>query len=91
MATPLSMRRTLLDPASRARVSTAKVAVLGVCAAGFAAAFFVTKTSHPSHAKHPLTRLYPPSAFVQQIQDDQLRGGVVAAPQAPPEAQTATS
>ena len=73
------------------RVSTAKVAVVGVCAAGFAAAFVVTKAAHPSHAKHALTQLNPPQSFVQQIQDNQLRGGVIAAPQAPPEAQTATS
>jgi hypothetical protein len=91
MATALSRRRALLDPGSRGRVRLAKTVVVGGCAVGFAAAFALTKTSHPSHAKHPLTRLSPPSSFVHQIRDDQLRGGVVAAPQAPPEAQTATS
>ena len=91
MATALSRRRALLDPASRGRVRLAKALVIGGCAAGFGAAFVLTKTSHPSHAKHALTRLDPPASFVQQIRDDQLRGGVVAAPQAPPEAQTATS
>lgn len=91
MATALSRRRALLDPASRERVRLAKTVVIGGCAGAFAVAFVLTKTSHPSHAKHPLTRLDAPQSFVKQIQDDQLRGGVVAAPQAPPEAQTATS
>ena len=69
----------------------AKTIVLGGCAVGFAAAFVLTKSSHPSHAKHHLLRLNPPTSFVKQIQDDQLRGGVVAPPEAPPEAQTSTS
>ena len=91
MATALSRRRALLDPASRQRVRLAKSVLIGGCAAAFGLAFVLTKASHPSHAKHRLTRLEPPASFVQQIRDDQLRGGVVAAPQAPPEAQTATS
>jgi hypothetical protein len=91
MATAVSRRRALLDPGARDRVRWAKTIVVGGCAVGFAAAFVLTKASHPSHAKHPLTQLSPPASFVNQIRDDQLRGGVVAAPQAPPEAQTATS
>ena len=91
MATALSRRRALLDPAARGRVRLVKSLVIGGCAVGFAAAFALTKTSHPSHAKHPLTRLEAPASFVNEIQDDQLRSGVVAAPEAPPEAQTATS
>jgi hypothetical protein len=81
MATALSSRR----------VAFAKRAVLGVCAVGFAAAFVLTKASHPSHAKHHLSRLDAPQGFVKQLQDGQLQGGVIAPPQAPPEAQTATS
>lgn len=91
MATPLSRRRALLDAGSRARVVTAKQVVIGLCAGGFVAAFIATKAAHPSHTKHQLTRLDPPQSFVQQIQDNSLRGGVIAAPEAPPEAQTATS
>lgn len=91
MATPIARRRALLEPAARGRVMAAKRTVLAVGAVAFAAAFALTKTSHPSHAKHPLTRLDPPSSFVNQIKDDQLRSGVIAAPQAPPEAQTSTS
>jgi hypothetical protein len=69
----------------------AKTIVIGGCAAAFAGAFVLTKASHPSHAKHRLSRLDPPASFVNEIRNDQLRGGVVAAPQAPPEAQTATA
>lgn len=66
--------------------------LLVVCGvAVFGAAFVATKASHPSHAKHGLTRLDAPSGFVSQLQDDSLRGGVVAAPQAPPQAETAVS
>ena len=58
----------------------------------FAIAFGVTRASHPSHTKHGLKQLNPPQDFVQQLQQDQqLQGGVVAAPQATPEAQTAAS
>jgi hypothetical protein len=71
-------------------VSAKRVVALG-CLAAFAAAFAATKLSHPSHAKHPLKRLDAPAAFVKQLQDHQLRGGVIAAPEAPPEAQTAAS
>ena len=91
MASAISSRRALLDPSARARVVTAKRAVLVGCLAAFAGAFVATKVSHPSHAKHALLRLDAPSKFVQQLQDDQLRGGVIAAPEAPPEAQTAVS
>jgi hypothetical protein len=91
MASAISSRRALLDPAARTRVVTAKRAVVVGCAAAFAVAFGLTRTSHPSHAKHGLTRLDPPGSFIDQLQEDQLRGGVIAAPQAPPEAQTSTS
>jgi hypothetical protein len=91
VASAISSRRALLDPRARARVVTAKRAVTFGCVAAFAAAFAATKISHPSHAKHALTRLDAPQSFVKQLQDDQLRGGVIAAPQAPPEAQTAAS
>jgi hypothetical protein len=91
VATAISRRRALLDPGTRGRVVTVKRAVAFGCLAAFAAAFGATRASHPSHAKHALTRLDPPGAFVRQLQDDQLRGGVVAAPEAPPEAQTAVS
>jgi hypothetical protein len=91
MATAISSRRALLDPSARRRVRGAKRLVAAGCVVAFGAAFVLTKTSHPSHAKHPLERLDAPGAFVRQLQDDALRGGVVAAPQAPPEAQTAVS
>jgi hypothetical protein len=91
MATAISTRRRLLDPPTRARVAGAKRLVAAGCLLAFGATFVLTKASHPSHAKHQLTRLDPPDAFVRQLRDDALRGGVVAAPQAPPEAQTATS
>lgn len=91
MATALSSRRALLDPSTRARVAGAKRLVAAGCVVAFGAAFVLTKASHPSHAKHQLQRLDAPGAFVRQLQDDSLRGGVVAAPQAPPEAQTAVS
>jgi hypothetical protein len=81
----------LLDPPTRSRVVGLKRVVAVGCIAAFAAAFAATKLSHPSHAKHPLKRLDAPSSFVQQLHDDQLRGGVIAAPEAPPEAQTSTS
>jgi hypothetical protein len=91
MASAISSRRALLDPGTRRRVVTTKRALAFGCVAAFAVAFGATKASQPSHAKHALKRLDPPNSFVRQLQDDQLRGGVVAAPQAPPEAQTATS
>jgi hypothetical protein len=91
MATAISSRRALLDPSARARVAGAKRLVAVTCIAAFGVAFVLTKTSHPSHAKHPLQRLDAPDAFVKQLQGDNLRGGVIAAPQAPPEAQTAVS
>jgi hypothetical protein len=91
MASAISSRRALLDPGARARIGRAKVVVAAGCIAGFAVAFGLTKASHPSHAKHPLERLDAPGAFVNQLQEDQLRGGVVAPPQAPPEAQTSVS
>ena len=91
MASAISSRRALLDPATRARIGRAKglVAACGVVA--FGAVFVLTKASHPSHAKHALTRLEAPDAFVKQLRDDALRGGVVAPPQAPPQAATAVS
>jgi hypothetical protein len=91
VATAISSRRALLDQSARARVAGAKRFVVVGCAVAFGAAFVLTKTSHPSHAKHPLTRLDAPDAFVRQLRDDALRGGVVAAPQAPPQAETAVS
>ena len=88
----MSSRRRLLEPATRARAGRAKGVVLAGALVVFAAAFGITRASHPSHAKHSLKRLDAPQDFVQQLQQDQqLRGGVVAAPQAPPEAQTAAS
>jgi len=91
VASAISSRRALLDPGTRGRIVTAKSIVVFGCAATFAVAFGVTKASHPSHAKHALARLDAPHRFVRQLQDNALRGGVVAAPQAPPEAQTAVS
>lgn len=91
MATAISSRRGLLDPSARARVAGAKRLVAVGCAVAFGAAFVLTKASHPSHSKHRLERLDAPSAFVRQLRDDQLRAGVVAAPQAPAEAETAVS
>jgi hypothetical protein len=91
MASAISSRRALLDPGARERVGRAKLVVALGCIAGFAAAFGLTKASHPSHTKHPLKRLDAPGGFVKQIQESQLRGGVISAPQAPPEAQTSVS
>jgi hypothetical protein len=91
MATAVSSRRALLDPRAQARIAGAKRLVAFGCVAAFAAAFGLTKLSHPSHTKHALTRLDAPDSFVQQLQGDPLRGGVIAAPEAPPEAQTAAS
>ena len=91
MATAISSRRALLDPRARARVAGAKRLLALGCVAAFGAAFVLTKVSHPSHAKHPLTRLDAPDGFVKQLRKDQLRGGVIAPPQAPPEAQAAAS
>lgn len=81
----------MLDPGTRGRIVTVKRAVVVGCAAAFAVAFGLTRASHPSHAKHALTTLDPPTGFVKQVQENQLQGGVVAAPQAPAEAQTAVS
>jgi hypothetical protein len=91
MASAISSRRALLDGATRSRVADAKRLLVVCGVAVFGAAFVATKASHPSHAKHGLTRLDAPSGFVRQLQDDSLRGGVVAAPQAPPQAETAVS
>ncbi len=92
MAQAISTRRKLLDPDTRARAGRAKALVLVGGAAVFAAGFGLTRASHPSHTKHHLTRLDAPGNFVRQLQQDQqLRGGFVAAPQAPPEAQTSSS
>jgi hypothetical protein len=88
----VSSRRRLLDGAVRARAGRAKALVLLGGAAVFAAGFGLTRASQPSHPKHPLKRLDPPAGFVRQLQQDQqLRGGFVAAPQAPAEAQTSAS
>ena len=88
----MSSRRRLLDAPARARAGRAKAVLLLAAAGSFALAFGLTRTSHPSHAKHRLQQLDAPSGFVQQLQqDERLRGGIVAAPQAPPEAQTAVS
>jgi hypothetical protein len=91
MAGTMSSRRRLLDAATQARAGRARALVLTSGVALFALAFGLTKASHPSNAKHALTRLDPPPTFVNQLQADELRAGVVAAPQAPPEAQTAAS
>ena len=88
----MASRRRLLGDAERMRAGRAKAAVLVGGAAVFAAAFGLTRASQPSHPKHPLKKLTPPGAFVRQLQSDQqLQGGFVAAPQAPPEAQTSAS
>jgi hypothetical protein len=91
MATAISSRRALLDPSARNRVAAAKRFVAVGCVVAFGAAFVLTRTSHPSHAKHPLKRLAAPDAFLSQLRNDSLRGGVVAPPQAPPQAETAVS
>jgi hypothetical protein len=91
VATALSSRRALLDPPTRARVASAKRVIAVGCVAVFATAFAATKLSHPSHTKHHLEQLNAPASFVQQLNDSQLQGGVIAAPEAPPEAQTAVS
>jgi hypothetical protein len=91
MATAISKRRALLDPPTRARVAGTKWMVALGCVGTFGVAFVLTKVSHPSHAKHPLTQLQAPGGFINQLHDDQLRGGVIAPPQAPAEAQTAAS
>jgi hypothetical protein len=88
----MSSRRRLLDAGARARAGRAKGIVVAGAVLAFAIAFGATRASHPSHTKHGLKRLDAPGDFVQQLQQDaQLQGGVVAAPQAPPEAQTAAS
>ena len=91
MASAISSRRALLDERTQGRVAGAKRLVFVSCIALFAAAFGATKLSHPSHTKHRLQRLEAPTSFTQQLQDDALRGGVIAPPEAPPEAQTAAS
>lgn len=92
MATAISSRRALLDAQTRSRIADAKRLVAFGCIAVFGAAFVLTKVSHPSHAKHRLQQLSAPDGFVKQLRDDaQLRGGVIAPAQAPPEAQTAAS
>lgn len=92
MAQAISTRRRLLDADTRARAGRAKALVLVGGAAVFAAGFGLTRASHPSHAKHPLKQLDAPASFVQQLQQDQqLSGGLVAAPEAPPQAQTSAS
>ena len=88
----MSGRRQLLDAATRMRTGRAKSAVVVTALAAFGVAYGLTRVSHPSHTKHSLKALAPPSRFVQQLRrDERLRGGFVAPPQAPPEAQTAAS
>jgi hypothetical protein len=92
MATPLSARRRLLDRATRARAGRAKALVLLGAAATFAAAFGLSRASHPSHPKRPAKALHPPAEFVRQVQqDERLHGGLLGPAQASPEAQTAAS
>jgi hypothetical protein len=88
----MASRRRMLDAAARTRAGRAKGTVVLAALATFGIAYGLTRASHPSHAKHALSRLDAPGGFVRQLQqDEQLQGGVVAAPQAPPEAQTTTS
>jgi hypothetical protein len=91
MSGAMTGRLRLLDPATQTRAGRARRFVVIGGVAAFAVAFGLTRSAHPSHAKHPLTRLDAPRSFVDQLRADELRGGVVSAPQAPPEAQTASS
>ena len=77
--------------AARLRAARAKLALAGVGAAAFVVALALARTSHASHHKQPARSLAAPQSFLDTVRRDLLRGGQVAPPAAPPQAQTSTS
>ena len=69
----------------------AKAVLAGSGIIAFGAVLALSRGSHASHTKHHPRALAAPSTFVEAVRSDLLRGGIVAPPEAPPQAETSTS
>ncbi len=76
---------------ARRRARFAKAVLCTGGAAVFAGAMLLARTSFPGHAKAPTTPLNAPPKFVKIVRKNLLQAGIVAAPQAPPDATTSVS
>ena len=79
-----------LQPVLR-RAARTKLLLAGAGALVFAGTASLARRSYASHPKGHPRALAAPTAFERSVRRDLLRGGVVAPPQAPPEAQTSAS
>jgi hypothetical protein len=98
-ATPPAPRRPATSPddraerlaAARRRAGAAKGLIGVVAALVFGAAAVFARQSYPGHPKGTAAPLGAPRRFVDVVRQDQLQGGVVGPPQAPPGASTSVS
>lgn len=87
-ATALSESR---HAAAWRRAHAAKVGLAVLAAATFVAGIDLVRAHRPSHRRSAPKPLAPPKHFTAVVQHDLLQGGVVAPPEAPPQAVTALS
>jgi hypothetical protein len=77
--------------AARRRAYTAKVLLAAGGLALFGTSMALARANHAGHVRHGVRPLQAPPMFVSAVHRDQLQGGIVAPPQAPPSAVTAVS
>ena len=77
--------------AARRRAQAAKVLLAASGIALFGASMALARANHVGHVRHGVRPLQAPPRFVSAVRGDQLQGGIVAPPQAPPSAVTAVS
>jgi hypothetical protein len=77
--------------AARRRAQAAKVLLAASGIALFGASMALARANQVGHVRHGVRPLQPPRRFVSAVRGDQLQGGIVAPPQAPPSAVTASS
>jgi hypothetical protein len=76
---------------ARLRAHRVKVAFGLVAVAAFVVAMLFARMSYAGHSKNRPVALNPPRRFLGIVKASRLQGGVVAPPQAPPQAVSAPS
>jgi hypothetical protein len=76
---------------ARRRARAAKVMLAASGALLFAASMALARANQVGHVRHGIRPLEAPRSFRSAVRSDQLQGGIVAPPQAPPSAVTASS
>jgi hypothetical protein len=77
--------------AARRRADAAKVLLAACGLALFGTSMALARANQAGHVRHAVRPLQAPRTFVAAVRSDQLEGGIVAPPQAPPSAVTAVS